>query len=295
MSKEKINHIIEKLDIEKKIVLSFDNYKKELFSLYEEAYNQSYIFRGFSNDDEIFPSVVRKCKQNGGETLADIRKYESIVLEKFSRYSIQYLPYYEKTIDWLAAAQHYGLPTRLIDWTYNLDVGLFFSIGKPNSNNKDFGNSYLMVCKLNDKRIIDDFDDFHGTWIDSDPRSKKDILLENYKDIDEKGFSWSNKSSDNYNESMCFIKGNAANPRIIMQEGLFQIGRIDGNNKESIDEYEKRCLEKCIDTIEKIYIVPLELKAKLREFLCEKRVTKLRLFPDLQNICDYIAESTTVK
>lgn len=295
MSIERISHIIEKIDNRKKFTLSIGDYKKTIFSLYEEAYHQNYIFRGFSNDDEILPSVVRKCKQNGGETLADIRKYESNVLEKFSRYSIQYLPYYEKMIDWLAAAQHYGLPTRLIDWTYNLDVGLFFSIGKPNNENKERGSSYLIVCKLNDKRIIDDFDDFHGTWIDSDPRSKKDILLENYKDIDEKGFSRLSKSSDNYNESMCFIKGNAANPRIIMQEGLFQIGRIDGNNKESIDEYEKRCLEKCIDTIEKIYIVPLELKAKLREFLGEKRVTKLRLFPDLQNICDYIVESTTVK
>ena len=295
MSKEKINHIIEKLDIEKKVVLSFDNYKKELFSLYEEAYNQSYIFRGFSNDDEILPNVVRKCKINGGKTISDIWNYESTVLEKFSRYSIQYLPYYEKLIDWIAAAQHYGLPTRLIDWTYNLDVGLFFSIGKPNNEKKELGSSYLIVCKLNDKRIVDDFDDFHGHWIDSDPRSKKDILLLNYNNIDKNGFSWLSKASDDYSESMCFIKGNAANPRIIMQEGPFQIGRIDGNNEESIDEYERRCLEQYIDTIEKIYIVPQELKAKLREFLDEKRVTKLRLFPDLQNICNYIIESTTVK
>lgn len=295
MSIKKINDIIERLDVTKKIILSSENYENEIFSLYRKAYEQCYIFRGLSEDDELLPSVVRKCKKHGGKTIADIREYESSVLKKFSQYSIQYLPYYEMTIDWLAAAQHYGLPTRLIDWTYNLYVGLFFSIGKPNTESKEEDNSYLMVCKSFDKRIIDDFNDYHGVWMDSDPRSKKDILFENYKEIDDGGFSTLDKSRNEYSENICFIKGNDANPRIIRQEGLFQISRIDGDSKETIDEFEKRYLNRYSEIIEKVYIIPRKMGTELRDFLNKKRVTTLKLFPDLQNICKYIIESTTIK
>ena len=295
MSKRKNNSFIERLDSKKKIILSHDNYIDEIFSLYKEAYEQCYIIRGLSNDEEILSGVIRKCKQKGGKTVGDIRKYESLVLEKFSRFSMQYLPYYETTIDWLAAAQHYGLPTRLIDWTYNVDVGLFFALGKAIKATKKNNSSYLIVCKLNEKRIIDDFDDYHGFWIDSDPRSKKDILLENYRNIDKGGFGGLNKLSDSSTDNICFIKGNNANPRIIMQEGLFQISRVDGDDEELIDEYESRYFNQYISAIEKVYIIPREIKTKLREFLNKKRVNTLKLFPDLQNICNYIIESTTVK
>ena len=64
------------------------------------------------------------------------RDMEKEVLEEFKRRAIPYVtPRPSNDWEWLFIAQHHGLPTRLLDWTENPLVALFFAVDGPAESN----------------------------------------------------------------------------------------------------------------------------------------------------------------
>jgi len=84
------------------------------------------LFRGQSCDWPLLPSIAR-------ERLTDeLLAIEASMLEEFQRYSVPYIRAIPATQwDWLALAQHYGLPTRLLDWSQNPLTSLWFAVKSP--------------------------------------------------------------------------------------------------------------------------------------------------------------------
>lgn len=82
-------------------------YKKVINTLTELAMEEEYVFRGYSKQSELYPSIIRE---------KDYRKVESNLLYAFERYGSLY---YSATspMDFMSYAQHFGLPTRLMDFT----------------------------------------------------------------------------------------------------------------------------------------------------------------------------------
>ena len=88
-----------------------------------------WIFRGQTNSKwPLATKLERVAKQFDNRSPNDL---EWTALDQFMRQAHQYssqLPAKEQRVDWLALMQHYGGPTRLLDFTKSFYVALFFAI-----------------------------------------------------------------------------------------------------------------------------------------------------------------------
>jgi len=80
-----------------------------------------FIFRGQSAHGNLKTSLERAFVEFAVEG-DDRRKLEKKLIRSFKRKAHHYLqdvPEHSDTLGWLALMQHYGAPTRLLDWTYS--------------------------------------------------------------------------------------------------------------------------------------------------------------------------------
>ncbi len=115
------------------------------------------LFRGQNTDKDLLPKIARITLKG------DIKNIENLMLDEFQRAIIplsEFKP--EDEWDLLALAQHHGLPTRLLDWTYNPLVALWFAVFDVNINenavvwilnadNEDFRNDTNNIQPLSNK------------------------------------------------------------------------------------------------------------------------------------------------
>jgi len=119
---------------------------KSLEVSYGEQQDKSLIlFRGQSKDRPLLPSVTRK------DANVNTEKLERWLLGEFRR-RLAREPDIAGMDDWdlLIYAQHFGLPTRLLDWSSNPLFALWFACRK--SESKDDGQIYALC--VTDKWIL---------------------------------------------------------------------------------------------------------------------------------------------
>ena len=92
-----------------------------------------FIFRGQSDSSwNLTPKIARKPYSS----YYTDKKKEIEFLESWKRYSVQYLDKLpEDEWDWLTLAQHHNLATRLLDWSKNPLIALFFAVYENQNTN----------------------------------------------------------------------------------------------------------------------------------------------------------------
>ena len=105
-----------------------------------------FLFRGQRRDLPLLPKLARL------ELRGEIQNIEKLIIDEFRRTSLP-LSEFKPENDWdlLALAQHHGLPTRLLDWTYSALAALWFTVHKP-PHNKENGVVWILKPDVEDFR-----------------------------------------------------------------------------------------------------------------------------------------------
>lgn len=90
-----------------------------------------WLFRGQANSQWLLKSTVERALEFRNIPPTHRRAFELLVLSKFREVAhnyINYTPEDEDTIGWLTLIQHYGGPTRLLDFTKSFYIATYFAL-----------------------------------------------------------------------------------------------------------------------------------------------------------------------
>lgn len=257
------------------------------------ANDGQYVFRGYSKKEEMKPKLIRK---------EDYRDKERDLLFDFEKYGSSYF-HATTPIDFMSYAQHFGIPTRLLDFTYNPYIALSFSIHDPkdpNTTDVDDNDYYYIQYASVTENIKLPYILYGNTWNDLemtiDSLAKKSMdcirsLEEAYNTHSIKEIyryeSDQDKEEDQKkleDKAIMFIDPNQSNQRIIMQQGLFMFPYTldEALHEEIINKHSKTI------KIHKCY------RSELLNYLDTLGYNTFRLMPDLRSVCEAIRRKYAV-
>ena len=216
-------------------------------------------FRGCTDKDyQLVPSIGRS---------PFTVKIEKQLLDAFKQDAVQFMEQQPSSDwEWLLWARHHDLPTRLLDWTESPLVGLYFathSIDDIKKNDpKDGALWFLLPTVLNSRANIKLPERELPVFEDSDE------YLRNYLPSRMVGTA-----------SMRPVAGIAARhfKRMQAQHSVFTVTHsvqtpIEDHKSQSNDSHIGR------------YIIPADSKVQIRKELEVLRITRLSIFPELDNV-----------
>jgi len=227
-------------------------------------FRSNFAFRGRGSASEGLETSLERL---GGDPAA----LEAPLIRSFRRYARRGDVPYDSTWNWLALAQHHGLPTRLLDWTYSPYVALHFATTSLERYDDDavvwmvdyVGAHELLPASLRELLEDEGANVFTAEMLDrvAQRRAELDRLA------DEDDF-------------VLFLEPPSLDDRIVNQYALFS---LMSSPTASLDAW----ADQHPDVVRRI-IVPANLKWEVRDKLDQANVTERVLFPGLDGLSRWL-------
>lgn len=219
---------------------------KEKESAEKAGNDADFIFRGQRRDLPLLPKLARL------DLRGKINNIENLIIDKFRRASLPLAEFQPKD-DWdlLSLAQHHGLPTRLLDWTYSALAALWFTVkDPPHKNDKKLAENGIVWL------LVPDVEDFRTDTEQYGPLSNKITKI---------------------------FRPKVISRRISAQAGAFTVHKINKDGRvvkfERHAKFKKKLLK---------IIVPPEHFPRIRHRLNMLGVNSATLFPDIDGLCNHL-------
>lgn len=239
---------------------------KEYNTVLKRNYNDI-VFRGLKNSGYLLSSSLkRNC--DGNELRAEKR-----MLINFEKYGQIFEPRVASSLwEKIVIAQHHGLPTRLIDWTFSPLVALHFATDHVDSGimvDNDSAVWIVGVLKIH-KSLPSRFEDV---------RERNQSQSYTCEDLIELNVDIESYDAEMKNTSFVFLEPPSIDMRIVNQGSIFS---IVPNKIDPLDTF----FETTPEVIHKV-IIPKEKLLSIRDeldFIVNERI----LFPGLDGMAQWL-------
>lgn len=206
---------------------------------------EDFLFRGQHTDLPLIPKIARLIPKG------EILRTEAFLLTEFKRTNPLLIDVHNPLDDWdyLTLGQHFGLPTRLLDWSNNALTALWFATSSDYSQDNNSSRPVVWILMADDEDFDLDIEETHPFQITHTKIFRPRIIKQ----------------------------------RINNQSGVFSIQSGEEiKQKCSLDstvEFKDKLLK---------IAIPLDVVGEIRDDLNTLGVNAFTIFPELEGLCSHL-------